>query len=163
MDALQTQSMYLFLIVLFTATCVASEHNVQPTQDDLDDQKIEIFDSVYLSFPRENGTGRMLSLEVDTNKDMSEGRKKSKKLMQRILPIFIMPFVIQSAIIPFVLGLLKFMLIKSFLVGKLALTLIMFNAFRNHNSFKGRDAEMASAHYGYRGDGFEQYSSYFNR
>lgn len=83
--------------------------------------------------------------------------------MQRILPLFVMPFILQSALIPFVLGLLKFLLIKSFLVGKLALTLIMFNAFKNHNSFKGRDAEIANVHYGYHGNGLEHYTSLLNR
>lgn len=76
--------------------------------------------------------------------------------------MFIMPFVLQSAIIPLVLGMLKFMLLKSFLVGKLALTLIMINAFRNHNSFKGRDAEVANVHYGYKDNGMEHYASYLN-
>lgn len=90
------------------------------------------------------------------------GRGKSKKLMQRILPMFIMPFLLQSAIIPMFLSMLKFMLMKSLMVGKLALILIIINAFKNHNSFRGREAEMADIHYGYHGNGMEEYGAYIN-
>lgn len=85
------------------------------------------------------------------------------KLMQRILPLFIMPFIIQSTIVPIFLGVLKFMLFKSFMIGKLALVLIIINSFRNSNSFKARhDESIANIHYGYHGDGMEEYGSYFN-
>lgn len=74
-----------------------------------------------------------------------------------------MPFVIQSTIIPLVLGMLKFMLFKSLMIGKLALVLIIINAFRNSNSFKARqDENIANLHYGYYGNGMEEYGSYFN-
>lgn len=90
------------------------------------------------------------------------GRGKDKKLIQRILPMFIMPFVIQSAIVPMFLSVLKFMLFKSMMVGKIALALIFFNAVRNNNVFKGRDAEIAQVHYGYHGHGMEEYGAYIN-
>lgn len=73
-----------------------------------------------------------------------------------------MPFVLQSAIIPLFLGFLKVMLFKSLIIGKLALSLILLNAFKNHNSFKGRDAEVADVHYGYHGNGMEEYGAYVN-
>ncbi|CAH2076277.1 unnamed protein product, partial [Iphiclides podalirius] len=88
--------------------------------------------------------------------------KKNKKLLQRLLPMFIIPFLIQSTIVPFFLSTLKFMLFKSLMVGKLALALIVINAFKNSNSFKGRDAEMANVHYGYHGNGMEEYGAYIN-
>lgn len=69
------------------------------------------------------------------------GRGKQKKLMQRILPMFIIPFLIQSTIVPFFLSMLKFMLFKSLMVGKLALSLILLNAFKNHNAVKGRNVQ----------------------
>ncbi|KAJ8730856.1 hypothetical protein PYW08_002269 [Mythimna loreyi] len=160
MDASQT-SRFLCLFVLL-AICAATAHNV-PTQENVEDERMELYDGVYVNIPKDNNsTGRMLSFELDDNTSLSEGRGKKKSLMQRILPMFILPFVLQSALIPLVLGMLKFMLVKSFLVGKLALTLIMINAFKNHNSFKGRDAEMASAHYGYHDNGIEHYMSYLN-
>lgn len=74
-----------------------------------------------------------------------------------------MPFLLQSAIVPMFLSMLKFMLMKSLMVGKLALFLIIINAFKNHNSFKGRqEAEMADIHYGYHGNGMEEYGAYIN-
>lgn len=73
-----------------------------------------------------------------------------------------MPFLIQSVIVPFFLSTLKFMLLKSLLVGKLALGLILINAFKNHNSVKGRnDPEIANVHYGYQEHGME-YGAYVN-
>lgn len=83
--------------------------------------------------------------------------------MEKLLPLFIMPFLIQSAIVPLFLGMLKFMLFKSLMVGKFALALIILNAFKNQNSFKGRDAEMADVHYGYHGHGMEEYGAYINK
>lgn len=90
------------------------------------------------------------------------GRGKKKNMMEKFLPLFIMPFLIQSAIVPFFLSTLKFMLFKSLMIGKLALALIIFNAFKNNNSFKGRDTEMADVHYGYHGNGMEEYGAYVN-
>lgn len=77
--------------------------------------------------------------------------------------MFILPFVLQSTIVPLFLGMLKFMLFKSLMVGKLALVLIIINAFRNSNSFKGRqDEEIANVHYGYHANGMGELGSYFN-
>ncbi|KAJ8721559.1 hypothetical protein PYW07_002334 [Mythimna separata] len=159
MDASQT-SRFLCLFVLL-AICAASAHDAS-TQDNVEDERMELYDGVFVNIPKDNSTGRMLSFELDDSTSLSEGRGKKKSMLQRILPMFILPFILQSAIMPLVMGMLKFMLVKSFLVGKLALTLIMINAFKNHNSFKGRDAEMASAHYGYHDNGIEQYASYLN-
>lgn len=80
--------------------------------------------------------------------------------MQRILPLFIMPFLIQSAIVPLFLSMLKFMLFKALMIGKLAMGFIILNAFRNHSVPKGRDAEMAEVHYGYHGN--DEYGAYIN-
>lgn len=73
-----------------------------------------------------------------------------------------MPFILQSTIVPLFLSMLKFMLMKSLFVGKLALFLILINAFKNHNAVKGRDAVMADIHYGYHGNGMEEYGAYIN-
>lgn len=79
------------------------------------------------------------------------------------MPLFLMPFIIQSTIIPLFLGMIKFLLFKSLMIGKLALVLIILNAFRNHNSFKGRNDEaLANVHYGYTGSGMEHYGALFN-
>ncbi|GBP93594.1 hypothetical protein EVAR_98438_1 [Eumeta japonica] len=103
---------------------------------------------------------RIAYLSVYTYQRVRRGKKNN--LMQRILPLFIMPFLLQSAIVPMFLSMLKFMLMKSLMVGKIALALIVFNAFKNHNSVRGRDAEIADVHYGYHGNGMEEYGAYVN-
>ena len=74
-----------------------------------------------------------------------------------------MPFLIQSAIVPMFLSMLKMMLMKSLMVGKLALILIAINALKNSNAFKSRSEEnVANIHYGYHGVGMEEYGAYLN-
>ncbi|XP_075150005.1 osiris 22 [Haematobia irritans] len=72
-------------------------------------------------------TGRWLS---DTSE---EGRGKKYEMVTRILPLFILPFLIQSAIVPFLVTKLKLLLMKSMLVGKLAIFLLIISAFKNSN------------------------------
>ncbi|XP_038214776.1 uncharacterized protein LOC119834476 [Zerene cesonia] len=134
------------------------------SQDAPQFRKLEIYDGVYAKIPDEtnNTTKTLISFEVNLNRDAETGRGKQKKLLERILPMFVLPFLIQSTIIPLFLGVLKFMLFKSLIIGKLALVLIIINAFKNGNSFKGRDADIASLHYGYKGHRMEEYGSYFN-
>lgn len=50
-------------------------HNVTK-QDEVEDHKLELYDGVYVSIPKDNSTERMLSFEVDTNRSLSEGKKK---------------------------------------------------------------------------------------
>ncbi|KAL0880741.1 hypothetical protein ABMA27_001953 [Loxostege sticticalis] len=149
---------------LCAVLCVGVSASVHdgPTPSGVD-KKIELFDGVRLNIPKENNsTGPVMSLEVDAGRSIAEGRGKQKKLMERILPLFIMPFILQSTIVPLFLSMLKFMLMKSLFVGKLALFLILINAFKNHNAVKGRDAVMADIHYGYHGNGMEEYGAYIN-
>lgn len=49
----------------------------------------------------------------------------------KILPLFIIPFLIQSAIIPFMVSAVKLMLVKSLFIGKSALMLLVFSALKN--------------------------------
>ncbi|XP_037807322.1 uncharacterized protein LOC119600825 [Lucilia sericata] len=72
-------------------------------------------------------TGRWL------NDNTEEGRGKKYDMVTRILPLFILPFLIQSAIVPFLVTKLKLLLMKSILVGKLAIFLLIISAFRNSN------------------------------
>lgn len=53
-------------------------------------------------------------------------------MISRILPLFILPFLIQSSIVPFMLTTLKLLLLKSIVVGKLAILLLIIAAFKNH-------------------------------
>lgn len=61
-----------------------------------------------------------------------KGRGKKYDLISKILPLFILPFLIQSAIVPFVVSSLKLLLIKSIIVGKIAIFLLVVSAFKNH-------------------------------
>ncbi|XP_055381748.1 uncharacterized protein LOC129612228 [Condylostylus longicornis] len=64
--------------------------------------------------------------------DENEGRGKKYEMISKILPLFILPFLIQSAIIPFLVTKLKLLLIKSILVGKLAIFLLVISAIKNN-------------------------------
>ncbi|KAM3964288.1 osiris 22 [Aphomia sociella] len=147
-----------FCIVLSVKTASATTQDLSTLpQNDLV-KKIELIDGVSLKVPH-NDTEKLFSFEINTKRTAGEGRGKQKKLMERILPLFIMPFVIQSTIVPLFLSMLKFMLFKALMVGKLAMGLIILNAFKNHSTVKGRDAEMAEVHYGYHGSNME-YGAY---
>lgn len=61
-----------------------------------------------------------------------KGRGRNKDLLAKILPLFILPFLIQSAIVPFLVSTLKLLLIKSIVVGKIAIFLLLLSAFKNH-------------------------------
>lgn len=68
-----------------------------------------------------------------------KGRGRNKDLVTKILPLFILPFLIQSAVVPFLVSTLKLLLIKSIIVGKIAIFLLLLSAFKNHVKY-GYDA-----------------------
>ncbi|KAH8273107.1 hypothetical protein KR018_001063 [Drosophila ironensis] len=71
---------------------------------------------------------RWLSLD-----NSEEGRGKKYDMITKVLPLFILPFLIQSAIVPFLVTKLKLLLVKSILVGKLAIFLLIISAIKNGN------------------------------
>lgn len=92
---------------------------------------------------------------------ITAGRKKKKKdMFEKLLPMFITPYLVQSALIPMLLMSLKFMLIKTFFVGKLALVLIALNAFRTRYDDHNNMDKLMVNHYGYNGG--EEYGAYVN-
>ncbi|XP_073823031.1 osiris 22 [Musca autumnalis] len=104
------------------------QYNVGPALNmslDLDNSIVKVnLDGESL---KELVTGRWLS------DNSEEGRGKKYEMVTRILPLFIIPFLIQSAIVPFLVTKLKLLLMKSMLVGKLAIFLLIISAFRNSN------------------------------
>ncbi|XP_001658228.2 uncharacterized protein LOC5568905 [Aedes aegypti] len=76
-------------------------------------------------------------------KDIFTGRQRGggggKKLWKYAMPLFILPFLIQSAIIPFMLTTVKLFLFKSFMAGKLAIFLLLLGAFKNFTNKKDRE------------------------
>lgn len=74
---------------------------------------------------------------IENNENIGRGRNKD--LVTKILPLFILPFLIQSAVVPFLVSTLKLLLIKSIVVGKIAIFLLLLSAFKNHVKY-GYDA-----------------------
>uniref|UniRef100_A0A182SPS4 Protein osiris 22 n=1 Tax=Anopheles maculatus TaxID=74869 RepID=A0A182SPS4_9DIPT len=68
----------------------------------------------------------------------SGGGIGGKKMLRYVLPLFILPFLIQSAVIPFMLTAVKLFLLKSLMAGKLAIFLLLLGAFKNFTK-KDRD------------------------
>ncbi|EDW25020.1 GL24463 [Drosophila persimilis] len=68
-----------------------------------------------------------------TTDNSEEGRGKKYDMITKVLPLFILPFLIQSAIVPFLVTKLKLLLVKSILVGKLAIFLLIISAIKNGN------------------------------
>ncbi|XP_030559315.1 uncharacterized protein LOC115761625 [Drosophila novamexicana] len=68
-----------------------------------------------------------------TTDNSEEGRGKKYDMITKVLPLFILPFLIQSAIVPFLVTKLKLLLVKSILVGKLAIFLLILSAIKNSN------------------------------
>lgn len=52
-------------------------------------------------------------------------------MLSKILPLFILPFLIQSAIVPFIVSKLKLLLLKSIIVGKIAIFIMIISALKN--------------------------------
>lgn len=85
--------------------------------------------------------------------------------------MMVIPFMIQTAMIPMVLTSLKFMLLKSAFIGKLAIILGILNALRrqqnggavySHNvNFKEDTEKLHREHYGYYGA--PEYGAWINR
>lgn len=65
------------------------------------------------------------------------GRGRKHDLISKILPLFILPFLIQSAIVPFMVTTLKLLVIKSIIVGKIAIFLLILSAFKNNTKYSG--------------------------
>ncbi|XP_075218070.1 osiris 22 isoform X2 [Lycorma delicatula] len=97
--------------------------------------------------------------------------KKKNNPLQKFLPLLLIPFVIQTKIIPLFLFNLKIIAFKALMVGKLAMLLVAFNMFRNmlitnsahvdHIDTKYSMDHVAHDHYGYNGG--PEYGSWVNR
>ncbi|KRT82991.1 hypothetical protein AMK59_3958, partial [Oryctes borbonicus] len=102
----------------------------------------------------------------------SRGIKGSKGegFLQKVLPFMVIPFMTSSTLIPIALTMLKFMLLKSAFIGKMAIILLIINMFLRFNQGGGvyshninltpLQKDVAIAHYGYNGD--EEYGAYIH-
>lgn len=97
------------------------------------------------------------------------GKKGGKKgFMEKMLPMMVMPFMVSTSMIPMMLISLIGMLVKSAIIGKIGLVLMLINMFRSRNNSGGVyshnvniQKDLAMEHYGYQGD--EEYGAYINR
>lgn len=62
------------------------------------------------------------------------GRGKRMGLLERIVPLFILPFLIQSAAVPFIVTSIKLILMKSLFAGKIAILFLLLGALRSHQT-----------------------------
>ncbi|XP_067623021.1 uncharacterized protein DDB_G0280205 [Eurosta solidaginis] len=76
-----------------------------------------------------------------------EGRGKKYDMVTKVLPLFVLPFLIQSAIVPFLVTKLKLLLVKSILIGKLAIFLIIISAIKNSNNKTVQSYEVAPSYW----------------
>ncbi|KAK4883044.1 hypothetical protein RN001_006363 [Aquatica leii] len=116
---------------------------------------------------------------VSSRELKGKGKKKMKHkpdLLSKILPMLIIPFLLQTAIIPMILTSLKFMLLKSALIGKIAIILGLINMFIKSNNQGGLythhvnvghnhadDHLLSEQHYGYSDFGGSEFGAYINR
>jgi len=62
------------------------------------------------------------------------GRGKKYSILERVVPLFILPFLIQSAVVPFIMTSIKLFLMKSLFAGKIAVLLLFLGALKNHQN-----------------------------
>lgn len=55
-------------------------------------------------------------------------------MLERVVPLFIIPFLIQSAIVPFIVTTIKLFLMKSLFAGKIAIIFLLLGALKNHQN-----------------------------
>lgn len=67
--------------------------------------------------------------------------------MMKVMGMFVMPFLIQSAIMPLLVTKMKLLLMKSLLVGKLAIFLLVISAMRNNSNKQMQGYDMGSSSY----------------
>lgn len=55
-------------------------------------------------------------------------------MLERVVPLLIIPFLIQSAVVPFMITAIKLFLMKSLFAGKIAILFFMLGALKNHQN-----------------------------
>lgn len=55
-------------------------------------------------------------------------------MMERVAPLFVLPFLIQAAVIPFMLTTIKLFLMKSLFAGKIAILFFLLGALKSHQN-----------------------------
>jgi hypothetical protein len=82
---------------------------------------------------------------VKNNVPTGRGSNKKYGGLERFVPLLILPFLIQSAILPFMVAKIKLLLIKSLFAGKLALMLFLLGALKSHSGGGGYSKSYSSS------------------
>jgi len=101
-------------------------------------------------------------------KPLGKHKKKKHSFKEKFLPLLLIPFVIQTMLIPFFIMKLKLLALKAMAVGKFAILLIVFNMMRNWSqnahstSIRGStgDSLLMAQNYGF--NGVPEFGAIFN-
>lgn len=55
-------------------------------------------------------------------------------MLERVVPLFIIPFLIQAAIVPFIVTMIKLFLLKALFAGKVAILFFLLGALKSHQN-----------------------------
>lgn len=83
----------------------------------------------YFNNPMNDPKLKIFSISLELS-----GRGRKNSMLERVIPLFILPFLIQSAVVPFMVSMIKLFLIKSLFAGKVAVLLLMLGALKNHQN-----------------------------
>ncbi|RZF37301.1 hypothetical protein LSTR_LSTR005633 [Laodelphax striatellus] len=164
-------------LLLSTVLIAAQDFESEPLNDDKkgSQELEEVADKLEIQQQESTGVRKVSLNKGDSNKGhgnkghSKKGKKKKKdSALKKFLPLLLIPFIIQTKLIPLFLMKLKMIAIKAFLIGKLAVFLVMFNMARSmligrqavHIDTKYSMDHIAKEHYGY--DGSPEYGSWVN-
>ncbi|XP_070500402.1 uncharacterized protein [Chironomus tepperi] len=125
----------------------AQQNLIADEKDSHDDDEEEKIDEEIEVTENQNSTlfkvGQLLNVTVDSDDDtvnvnldhralqeIFTGRGDKKSGIGKFLPLFILPFLIQSAVLPFMVAKIKLLLVKSLFAGKLAIMLFLLGALK---------------------------------
>lgn len=105
---------------------------------------------------------------IKKKKPLGKHKKKKNSFKDKFLPLLLIPFVIQTMLIPFFIMKLKLLALKAMAVGKFAILLIAFNMMRNWSqnahstSIRGStgDSLLMAQNYGF--NGVPEFGAIFN-
>ncbi|CAH1719971.1 unnamed protein product [Chironomus riparius] len=115
--------------------------------DENEDDDNEEFDLVRNDETTEYNLGQLMNVSINSNentvrvkldqkslKDIFTGRGRKHNMMERVAPLFVLPFLIQAAVIPFMLTTIKLFLMKSLFAGKIAILFFLLGALKSHQN-----------------------------
>jgi len=87
--------------------------------------------NVFTAEINKGDSGHSKPIQTKKKKPMGKHKKKKQTFKDKFLPLLLIPFVIQTMLIPMFIMKLKLLAMKAMTVGKFAILLIAFNIFRS--------------------------------